>query len=100
MAKKEMLGICSQIRERWPDVKNIAIFHRLGVVPVKEASVVIAISSPHRRDSLDAVSFTIEQLKKSVPIFKKEIYKDPGVQSEWKENKECLWSKNHQNFLL
>lgn len=96
MAKKTMSALCHEIRQRWPDTKNIAIFHRLGLVPVKEASVVIAISSPHRRSSLDAVSFTIEELKKSVPIWKKEIYKDAAVGSEWKENKECTWSSSYK----
>ncbi|CAO1411776.1 unnamed protein product [Diamesa serratosioi] len=77
MAKKEMSSICYEVRQRWPDVKNIAIYHRLGLVPVKEASVVIAISSPHRQSGLEAVPFTLDELKKSVPVWKKENYKDP-----------------------
>lgn len=65
-------------------------FFRLGTVPVKEASIVIAISSPHRGDAIKATEFCIDNVKKSVPIWKKEIYNESaGV---WKENKECLWS--------
>lgn len=97
MAKKEMSSICFTVRQRWPDVLNIAIYHRLGLVPVKEASVVIAISSPHRQSGLEAVPFTLDELKKSVPVWKKENYKDPGIASVWKENPECSWSKNNIN---
>ena len=64
-------------------------FCRLGLVPVSEASVVLAISSVHRAESLDAVQFGINELKKSVPIWKKEVYEEGN--SEWKVNAECEW---------
>lgn len=87
--------MCDEIRTKWSDVKHIAIYHRLGVVPVKECSVIIAISSPHRQSSLEAVAFAIEELKKSVPIWKKEIYGGENEGSSiWKENKECKWAQN------
>ena len=94
MALKQMKIISDSIRERWTDVKNIAIYHRLGLVPVREASVVIAISSPNRKSSLEAVAFAIDDLKKIVPIWKKEKYE--GNQSAWKENAECQWLSNDQ----
>lgn len=98
MAKKEMARICLQLRQLWPDIKNIAMYHRLGLVPVKEASVVIAISSPHRKTSLDALPFALDELKRSVPVWKKEFYKEQAgeASSQWKENPECTWSKRHQ----
>uniref|UniRef100_A0A182UU42 Molybdopterin synthase catalytic subunit n=1 Tax=Anopheles merus TaxID=30066 RepID=A0A182UU42_ANOME len=100
MAIKTMNLLCEEVRARWPDVVNIGIHHRLGTVPVKEASVVIAISSPHRKSSLEAVHFTIDELKKSVPVWKKELYDGEGS-SEWKENSECTWSKKHKdNHIL
>lgn len=97
MAIKALTKICDNIRSKWPDVKHIAIYHRLGVVPVKECSVIIAISSPHRQSSLEAVQFAIEDLKTAVPIWKKELYggTDEGT-STWKENKECKWAKTTQ----
>ncbi|XP_014665196.1 PREDICTED: molybdopterin synthase catalytic subunit-like isoform X2 [Priapulus caudatus] len=91
MAEAEMRNICAMLREKWR-IKHIAVFHRLGVVPVMEASVIIAVSSEHRTDSLEAVSFAINALKSSVPIWKKEIYEE-GV-AEWKENKECKWRRS------
>lgn len=89
MAIKRMEIIGSSIRKHWPDVVNIAIYHRLGVVPVCEASIVIAISAPHRKSSLEAVNYAIDEFKTTVPIWKKEQYQDN--ESVWKENKECQW---------
>ncbi|XP_068219076.1 molybdopterin synthase catalytic subunit [Palaemon carinicauda] len=90
MAEKEILKLCKQAREKWP-LHHIAVHHRLGVVPVSEASVILAVSSVHRRESLEAVSFLIDELKANVPIWKKEIYDDGS--SDWKQNKECVWLK-------
>ena len=89
MALKEMRNLCAKIRSQC-EVDRIAIFHRLGEVPVSEASVVIAVSSLHRKESLEAVHQAIDILKATVPIWKKEIYADE--KAEWKENKECSWS--------
>ncbi|NXC65676.1 MOC2B synthase, partial [Anhinga anhinga] len=79
--------------EKWPSVKHIAVQHRLGVVPITEASVIIAVSSPHRAESLEAVMYCINTLKASVPIWKKEIYED---EYSWKENKECFWANSEK----
>ena len=69
-------------------------FCEKGHVGPTEASVVIAVSSPHRADSLEAVHFAIDELKATVPIWKKEQYSDG---SEWKENKECFFSTSSQS---
>lgn len=92
MAIKAITKICDEMRVKWSEIKHIAIYHRLGIVPVKESSVIIAISSPHRNASLEAVQFAIDALKKSVPIWKKELYdEEQGMEGIWKENKECYW---------
>lgn len=93
MAIKQMKAICEDIRKQWPDTEHITIHHRLGLVPVKEASVIIAVSSPHRQTALDAVEFAINELKSRVPIWKKEIYAGHHP-AEWKENQECQWLQN------
>jgi molybdopterin synthase catalytic subunit len=59
------------------------------VVPVGEASVMIAVSAEHRKEALEAVSYAIDQVKSTAAIWKKEVYEDEAEQ--WKENKECLW---------
>lgn len=90
MAEKELVKVCSKIRSKW-SVKNIAIYHRLGMVKACEASVIVAISSEHRKESLEAVHFAIDDLKAHVPIWKKEVY-EGDTPSEWKQNKECTWA--------
>ena len=64
---------------------KIVIKHRTGTVLVGEPSVIIAVSSAHREASLDAVKWLIDELKATVPIWKKEFFEDGEV---WKENSE------------
>ncbi|PXF48339.1 Molybdopterin synthase catalytic subunit [Gracilariopsis chorda] len=85
MAIKEMRSLCDTARSKWPQITAIAIMHRLGVVPVREASVIIAVSSPHRIDAIEACHSLIDELKARVPIWKKEVYQQG---SQWKANKE------------
>ena len=84
MATAQMHAICAEAAARWPGVR-VAIAHRLGIVPVSEASVLIAVSAPHRGDCYAASRFAIDTLKARVPIWKKEHYKDG---SAWKANQE------------
>lgn len=65
---------------------------RIGEVKVGEAGVVIAASSPHRKHAQEAVSFILDKLKSTVPIFKKELYDDGS--GAWKSNAECTWNNN------
>ncbi|XP_008333978.1 molybdopterin synthase catalytic subunit [Cynoglossus semilaevis] len=90
MAQTEFVKVCADIREYWPAVVHICVHHRLGWVKVGEASVVMAISSPHRHDSHQAIQHCISQLKAKIPIWKKEVYDTQEV--SWKENSECSWS--------
>ena len=102
MAEKKMERLCDNIRSKWPNkIHNIAIHHRLARVEPTEASVVIAITSAHRKESLDAVQFAIDTLKATVPIWKKEIYEESNDETndEWKENKECLWSQSSMDQI-
>jgi len=71
MAIKEMKKVCDEIREKWRSIKNIAIYHRLGLVQIQHSSIIIAISAPHRKESLDAVQYCIDRVKEKVPIWKK-----------------------------
>ncbi|CAM4669398.1 unnamed protein product [Lepidochelys kempii] len=93
MAEAEIKKICRDVRQKWPSIKHIAVHHRLGLVPVTEASVIVAVSSPHRVASLEAVQYCINTLKATVPIWKKEIYEQ---EYSWKENKECFWADVEQ----
>ncbi len=84
MAEAQMSAICSEISGRWPGAR-VAMVHRVGVVGVGEASVVIGVSAPHRDEAYAASRHAIDTLKASVPIWKKEIYADGSV---WKANPE------------
>ncbi|KAI4382156.1 hypothetical protein MLD38_008154 [Melastoma candidum] len=86
MAVRCLESACKSARSTW-SLGSIAVAHRLGPVPVGETSVFVAVSSVHRVDALDACKFLIDEIKASVPIWKKEVYTDGEV---WKENKEFL----------
>jgi molybdopterin synthase catalytic subunit/molybdopterin converting factor small subunit len=73
MAEKVMAEIAAGLKERY-DVCEIAIHHRTGRVDIGEASVVIAVSAPHRQDALAACKDAIDTLKEQVPLWKKESY--------------------------
>ncbi|GMH07615.1 hypothetical protein Nepgr_009455 [Nepenthes gracilis] len=86
MAIRCIKSICSSARSTW-NLNSIAVAHRLGPVPVGETSVFICISSVHRVDALDACKFLIDEIKATVPIWKKEVYANGEV---WKENSEFM----------
>jgi molybdopterin synthase catalytic subunit len=76
MAIKEMSRIGDEVRERWPEVDRIGIIHRFGELKISESSVVIVITSPHRRIAFEACQYAIDRLKQTVPIWKKEVFED------------------------
>ncbi|XP_068638893.1 molybdopterin synthase catalytic subunit [Aristolochia californica] len=86
MAVRRLKSICSSARSSW-NLDYIAVAHRLGPVPVGDSSVFVAVSAVHRSDALDACKYIIDELKASVPIWKKEVYENGEV---WKENSEFL----------
>lgn len=75
MAIEKMREIGAEVRARWP-VDALAIAHRIGRLGIGEASVIVAVSSPHRREALEACAYAIERLKAIVPIWKKEVWAD------------------------
>jgi MoaE-MoaD fusion protein len=73
MAVGVMSQLAAKLKERY-DVHEIAIHHRTGRVEIGDASVVIAVSAPHRQDALAACKDAIDELKETVPLWKKEMY--------------------------
>jgi molybdopterin synthase catalytic subunit/molybdopterin converting factor small subunit len=73
MAEQVMAKIAAALKEAY-DLCEIAIHHRTGRVEIGEASVVIAVSAPHRQDALAACKDAIDTLKEEVPLWKKEVY--------------------------
>ena len=73
MAEQVMAQIAADLKRQY-DLGEIAIHHRTGRVEIGEASVVIAVSAPHRQDALAACKDAIDTLKEQVPLWKKEFY--------------------------
>ena len=78
MALKKMEEIETDVRSKW-NILKIAMVHRIGRVEIGEASVVIAVSSAHRKEAFEACRYAIDTLKKIVPIWKKEFFADGEV---------------------
>jgi molybdopterin synthase catalytic subunit len=80
MAEEKLAELEAEARRRWP-ITECAIVHRLGHLELGEASVAVAVSTPHRRDAFEAGQWLIDRLKQVVPIWKKENWAD-GT-SQW-----------------
>jgi len=78
MALPLMEKIAAEARERWR-VTDVRIVHRLGRLEIGEASVAVAVASPHRGEAFEACRYAIDTLKATVPIWKKEFYADGAV---------------------
>jgi len=73
MAEKVMADLAEELKRRH-DLCEVAIHHRVGRVDIGDTSVVIAVSAPHRTAALAACAEAIDELKVSVPLWKKEFY--------------------------
>ncbi|HVG88808.1 MAG TPA: molybdenum cofactor biosynthesis protein MoaE [Gaiellales bacterium] len=73
MAEAEMARIAIAVGDRHA-ITRIAMAHRTGYVPIGEASVMIAVSAPHRAAALEACREAIDTLKQTVPVWKKEVF--------------------------
>lgn len=79
MAIKQLQLLGYEAKQRWP-VLGLALVHRLGKVQPEQASVAIAVSTPHRAEAFDACRWLIERVKHDVPIWKQEHYQDASAQ--------------------
>lgn len=70
MALGQMKALVVRARERWP-LLRVGLVHRTGAVPAAEASVLVAVLAGHRAEAFEAARFLIDELKKSVPIWKR-----------------------------
>jgi molybdopterin synthase catalytic subunit/molybdopterin converting factor small subunit len=75
MVDAELSRIAAELGERWPGAR-VALRHRLGLIPVGEASIAIVAAAPHRAQAFDACRYVIEEVKRRVPVWKKELRTD------------------------
>jgi len=78
MAEKELTQLEQEAQKQWK-LCRLAIVHRIGPVQIGESSVMIAVSAAHRQDAFAACRFAIEEIKKRVPIWKKEVFEGGEV---------------------
>ena len=90
MSLRTMEQIGREVHERWP-INRLGIVHRLGRTDTTESSVVIVVTSAHRKIAFEACHYAIDRLKKIVPIWKKEYFEDGAV---WVENEEARSEPN------
>ena len=81
MALKEMQALIDQAKRDF-EISHVGIIHRLGKLEIGETSVVISVAAPHRKAAFAACEWLILELKRTVPIWKKEVYADG---EEWIE---------------
>jgi len=84
MALPKLKEIGQEIKERW-GLENVAICHRVGRVWPGEIVTVIAVAASHRQEAFQACSYAIDRIKETVPIWKKEVFREG---SRWVEGRE------------
>ena len=87
MAIRKMAEIGREIARQW-EISRVGMVHRLGTMEVGEASVVIVVTSPHRKPAFEAALEGINRLKRLVPVWKKEFFEDGEVwvEGDWDRN--------------
>ncbi|KAL6768887.1 hypothetical protein ACKKBF_B16625 [Auxenochlorella protothecoides x Auxenochlorella symbiontica] len=95
MALKKLKDVCEECCQKHAIIR-LAVAHRVGEVWVGQPSVLIAASSAHRLEAIQACHWVIDALKATVPIWKKEFFEDGSV---WKENAECQLLGNSSEKL-
>ena len=81
MAEGVLAQVGQEVQERWPEVRQVAVIHRVGRLEIGDTAIVIALSASHRRQTFDALHYAIDRIKTIVPIWKKEVWADGA---EWK----------------
>jgi molybdopterin synthase catalytic subunit len=72
MAEPMLRKVAEEAAERWP-LNGVCILHRMGDLPVGAQTVIIACSAPHRQEAFEAARYGIDEVKRRVPVWKKEI---------------------------
>jgi len=93
MAEATLREIAEEARTSW-EIGSLSVVHRIGRLEIGEASVAIAVTAPHRGDAYEASRYVIEQLKRRVPIWKREKGPDGAYWVGW-EDARCTPGHHH-----
>lgn len=87
MAEASFASIAGEAKQRWPDIAEVAVVHRVGRLEVGDVAIVIAVAASHRRDTFDACHYIIDRIKEVSPIWKKEVSPGGALWIEGPESK-------------
>ncbi|MGB1931071.1 MAG: molybdenum cofactor biosynthesis protein MoaE, partial [Mariniblastus sp.] len=80
MAVEKIQQLVDIAESKW-NIEQCSVVHRIGVVELGEASIAVAVSTGHRKESFEAAAWLVDELKIQVPIWKKEFWADG--KTEW-----------------
>jgi molybdopterin converting factor subunit 1 len=81
MAVAKMRETAEETKRRFPEISEVGVWHRVGTLEVGETSLLVAVSSPHRKEAFDACHWCVDRVKQVVPVWKKEHWVGGGA--EW-----------------
>jgi molybdopterin synthase catalytic subunit len=76
MALKKMREVAEETKRRYPEISEIGVWHRIGVLEIGETSLLVAVSSPHRKEAFEACHWAVDRVKEVVPVWKKEHWRE------------------------
>ncbi len=76
MALKKLREVAELTKQRFPEVSEVGAWHRIGTLEIGETSLLVAVSSPHRKDAFEACHWCVDRIKEVVPVWKKEHWSD------------------------
>jgi molybdopterin synthase catalytic subunit len=79
MALRQMREVAAETKRRFPEISEIGVWHRIGVLEIGETSLLVAVSSPHRKEAFEACHWAVDRVKEVVPVWKKEHWAGGGA---------------------
>jgi molybdopterin synthase catalytic subunit len=76
MALRKMQDVAAEVKARFPEISDMGVWHRIGTLEIGETSLLVAVSSPHRKEAFDACHWAVDRIKEVVPVWKKEHWAD------------------------
>jgi molybdopterin synthase catalytic subunit len=79
MALKKMREVAGEVKDRFAEISEVGIWHRIGMLEIGETSLLVAVSSPHRKEAFEACHWAVDRIKEIVPVWKKEFFDGGAV---------------------
>ena len=80
MAVAKMRETAEETKRRFPEISEVGVWHRVGMLEIGETSLLVAVSSPHRKEAFEACQWCVDRVKQVVPVWKKEHWVGGGAQ--------------------